>query len=246
MRTNDFWSRLFAQGLSEFNRISDQSHLGIRLERSRDLPSESQDGADIMVSASNGNIPRGYPGSSQTIHFNGTGLHGRTFSLSRSPGGLFKCFVHVPSSPQVSIGVDRRRRVGRPIGLCILVHEFIHCCGLSNDEHVPIGTRGGGIFCFPGEVITGSRAEEDGLRPWGTSDPLMPPLILDSITADRIRTLWQQTPSSQEQQFESSTEEIRYKRGPMGVNMRPTSESEVGVADKGISSRSWRKPGPFV
>ena len=245
--TGQLWRGLFAQGISDFNALSQRHRLGVRLVTSEEQPTERRHGgADIMVSASDGDIPNGYPGSSQTRSFDGTGLHGYTAMLSISYGSgspsVLKCFVHVPTNPQVRVGATRQRQGGRPVALCILVHEFIHCCGLSNADHVPLGT-GTGIFCGRGDIVQGQTPEQDGMRPWGTSANPMPPINLDQSTANTIRSLWR-TPSSSEQQPASPARDGRQGRRSLGRDVTYASLTSPAASNRQIFGRSWRSPGP--
>lgn len=239
--SSSLWKDVYGKAISTFNTLSGSHSLGVTLSTATTAPTgNDKGGTDIMVSAASGKIPKGIPGvSKKTQSFDGQGLHGHTTVAKMVYGAdpvIFNCFVFLPTDPQVG-GPDSKRQIGQPVALCILVHEFIHCCGLSNADHV-VGKTG--IFCYPGEVLEGRTAREDRFKAWGTTGTPMPPITINDDTVKLIRPLW------------SSPSPPAHKPRPKktGRNNRSTIGLDHRLAIDGVTNNmenrraSWRKPGP--
>lgn len=119
---------------------------------------------------------------SQTI--DGNEMHGRTITLPQgySYPNIEKAYIFLPSQPQITAS-SGRRLVGIEILKVILVHEFVHACGLENSDH------------SVGDLFQGAFTPTPG-----TSPPLdriqispslsMPPIILSSSTVSLINSVW--------------------------------------------------------
>jgi hypothetical protein len=111
-------------------------------------------------------------------------MHGRT-PLVEVDDVLEKVFVFLPATPLI-LTPRGRRPVGPGVKLVILVHELVHACGLTDDEH---GTAD--LFHGTPQVDYGHTPADD--RVWvtvGKNRIVMPPLRLSGETAGRIRKLW--------------------------------------------------------
>ncbi len=185
------WRGLFSQAISEFNQLSSQKSLGVTLLATSQAPAPSgRGGADVSVSAANGEITLPYEGS-RPVQFDGERLHGLTRQVHDPDiNRIIKCHVFVPTNPQVQMPRGKRL-VGPGVRMTILVHELVHCCGLSNSEH----TNSGDLFIANPSVLLGSNGAAGDRVDLGTygDDNLpqgMPPLVMLERTAQHIRRLW--------------------------------------------------------
>lgn len=170
------WRAVFDQALQEFNRLSGAKGLGVRLERA-----PADDGAQVLVEAASRTIDREYEGVPIRHSFSGSALHGYTALVSRD-GKIERAFVFLPSTPQVNTPRGPRE-AGPGVKLVIAVHELVHACGLTNAEH----SNDDLFMGFP-NVDAGTRPQGDRVRV--SHSVVMPPLVLSTGTANRIRTLW--------------------------------------------------------
>jgi len=177
---NSVWGKVVKKSINEFNRLSRRHRLGVRLVKS------TATNANVIVNLADGTASFSYDNTEHTISLPGGGLQGHTSLLSRS-GKMFQSYVFLPSDPQINTP-DGTRGVGNGVKLVIAVHEFIHCCGLSNAEH-----SRDDIFTGHPSVDMGSTPSKDvvvihakGKRRRRTA----PPLFLRTTTVSRVRALW--------------------------------------------------------
>ena len=69
--------------------------------------------------------------------FAGAGMHGKTALETQGDGEKLRldwARLKLPASPKIN-GDPKGVDVGAPLRMHILVHELVHCIGLTNDEH---------------------------------------------------------------------------------------------------------------
>jgi hypothetical protein len=175
------WSSLFQQSLNEFNELLKGSGLSLTFEKAADEAS-----AQVVVKISDGPASFEYGKDKFSYAFNGKGLHGFTGQVSRGTDPrIEKAFVFLPSNPQMNT-YDGLRPTGIGVMKCILVHEFVHACGLENKDH---GTDD--VFHGSPQTNYGDTAAEDkiGIRRDGKYI-WFPPVVLSSATIGKIKALW--------------------------------------------------------
>jgi hypothetical protein len=112
----------------------------------------------------------------------GTGLHGSgVLSLvgSGERERLGSLRLRVPATPQIK-GVD----VGPPVRLHILVHELVHCIGLTNTAH-----SSDDVFIAKLVISVGGTADGKTLPADGSGS--VPPLKLGAKTITNIKKAWE-------------------------------------------------------
>jgi hypothetical protein len=183
---NSVWGKVVKKSINEFNRLSRRHSLGVRLIKT------TAANANVIVNLADGKASFSSDSTEHTISLPGGGLQGHSSLLSRS-GKMFKSYVFLPSDPQINTP-NGPRSVGNGVKLVIAVHEFIHCCGLSNAEHSKDD-----IFTDHPSVDMGSTPSKDvvvihakGRRRRRTA----PPLFLRTTTVSRVRALWRRRGSS--------------------------------------------------
>jgi hypothetical protein len=129
----------------------------------------------------------------------GTEMHGLTkppqWEDEKGIKQQFRAYIYMPSAPTVNVpGQQRQRGVGDGVKLFIAVHELIHACGLSNNDHSPEADPD--FFIGQPQPAPGATPQGDKLRirlqPLMNlpSDPPAPPLFLTQRTANLIRSIW--------------------------------------------------------
>ena len=206
------WSSVFTNALREFNRLSSTMRLGVTFVQDQSLgppdPTSMTSGANVKFDAANGTVHEvvlknkfGDVINEFTETFGGTEMHGLTMPPQWENGqGVrqqFRAYIYVPTAPTVNVGPggqQRQRAVGDGIKLFIAVHELIHACGLSNQDHSPGGTPD--FFIGQPQPAPGATPDRDKLniqlQPSKNlpSDPPNPPLFLTDRTANLIRSIW--------------------------------------------------------
>jgi len=177
------WRSIFNQAITQFNTLSSRNHLRVTLEQSSEPPATSGDGgADVAVRAANGQISCTYDGRRDSMAFNGLQKQGYTHSFHIN-NRIQKTYVFLPANPQVHTSRGGRT-VGPGVKLLIAVHEFVHACGLSNDDHCPNDL----MHPHPDVDANLENPALDKVRI--RYDLLMPPLALSATTAGLVRGLW--------------------------------------------------------
>lgn len=173
------WRSVTQPAVDEFNRLSQQHRLGVRLR----VVSEGT--ANVIVNIADGSASFSSEGDTHTVSVAGRALHGHTSLLSRS-GRVFQCYVFLPSDPQINTP-SGLRPVGDGVKTVIAVHEFIHCCGLTNSEH-----SSDDIFTGNPSVDYGATPDRDvvEISAAGQGRRTAPPLFLRTSTINRVRGLW--------------------------------------------------------
>ncbi len=173
------WAEVASRAVHEFNQLSRLHQLGVQ------LVVVGRNVANIIVNISDGSASFSIDNQSHAVSLSSNALQGQTFNLSRS-GSLFQSYVFLPSQPQVNTP-HGQRPVGDGVKLVITVHEFIHCCGLSNSEHSSDDI----FFGFP-SVDYGRTSSGDVvvIQAAGQLRHTAPPLFLGATTISRVRGLW--------------------------------------------------------
>jgi len=172
------WRTLFADALREFNTLSAGHRLGVT------LTATTESGANVEVQTGNGAISCTYAGATARGVLSGQMMHGRSFLFSVG-GKVEKAHVYVPSGPLVNTPRGQRP-VGTNVMKLILVHELVHACGLTNDEH-----SRDDLFQASPQVDPGTNASDDRVRiESGGRMSWMPPLVLSATTVTAIKSLW--------------------------------------------------------
>jgi hypothetical protein len=111
-------------------------------------------------------------------------MHGLTWLLSRD-GVIEKAAVFLPSQPQVNTP-NGLRAVGPNVMKLIAIHELVHACGLTNNEHSPNDLFQANPQVDHGDMAAGDKVtiQAGGKVSW------MPPFVLSGPTANHIRRLW--------------------------------------------------------
>jgi hypothetical protein len=127
------------------------------------------------LATANGPIAFTYDGQDHSDSLNGNGLHGLTTPAIRSTSvdEIEKAFIFVPIEPKANTP-QGLRPAGMNIMKVILVHEFIHACGLGKHSQDDVFE---GVHTIDGDRIRVGKAS-------------MPPIFLSGATVQRIKDLW--------------------------------------------------------
>jgi hypothetical protein len=211
------WRRTFKDAIAKFNELSKSLGLGVTLAAPSNVTRpdpNGEGGAEIQFDLGNGKLEFEAEGQKlvakdkqgNIINFSPSELHGDTEKVIRSFGGgpdrIRRAFIFVPATPMVEapmrVGPDNFKHVRRPAGsgirLFIAVHEFIHACGLSNDEHNVQGPDAD-VFTSPLDTSPGdfSKPEDDKLLlhlAYPRPNVFAPPITIKKKVADMIRDNW--------------------------------------------------------
>jgi len=174
------WSSLFDPAISEINRILGAGGLSISFE-----VAGSESSANVVVAAGNGRVSFSQGGQSFELAFDGTRLHGKTQMAIGGDGTIQRAFVFVPSTPQLRLP-SGPRLTGRNVMTAILIHEFVHCCGLRDAEH-----SNNDIFVGYPDSHIGDSPDQDMIGFMGHTGPVwFPPYFLSPGTITQIQANW--------------------------------------------------------
>jgi hypothetical protein len=176
---NSTWGNVAQRSITQFNRLSQRHRLGVKLKATTTAT------ANVLVSFVNGTASFSSGNTRHNVSLAGNRLHGRTVKLSRS-SRIFQAYVFLPSNPQIQTP-SVPRGVGDGVKLVIAVHEFIHCCGLSDSDHTSDD-----LFAAYPSTSLGNTSQRDRVvvQPSGGRQRTMPPLFLGATTISRLRVLW--------------------------------------------------------
>jgi hypothetical protein len=175
------WAPVLRDAVRIFNDLMTKNGVKVALSEAKE-----EGDAQIIVDAVAKQASFNYRGASYSQAFAGDGLHGLTVPVSDEDTGLRdRAFVFLPSTPRIDPQNKKSREVGPDVRRFILVHEFIHAAGLSNDEHTLED-----VFCYPGELVEGNSAASDKLQPWGGLGKPMPPYTLIAKTITNLKKAW--------------------------------------------------------
>jgi hypothetical protein len=179
------WAKVFSDALREFNKLSSALSLGVTLTRGATKPTPALTGANVHLEATDRAITFDSFVGPVTITIGGSGTSGRTKSpISPSVGRIGQSFICVPLTPQVLAPGGQLREAGDPIKLVILVHEFIHACGL--DDHTSMGDPDLFIAVLSDVADVDPAKDKEDVG----SGKKVPPLFLANQTMTRIQSLW--------------------------------------------------------
>jgi hypothetical protein len=169
------WSTVFHQSIAEFNRLSSHLKLGVILKESKHAPVDGGGGAEVKVATANGPIALNYENKDYPGSLTGVWLHGLTRTIKRQTAitVVEKAFIFLPEQPKVSLPGGLRPAETNVLKV-ILVHEFIHACGL--EAH----TKGDVFQDYPN--VEGDSVKAGNIK--------MPPVFISGATASRIQDLW--------------------------------------------------------
>ena len=172
------WATVLRDAIKIFNDL--MSNNGVKVS----LIEAKEDGnAQIIVDAVASQASFSYGGASYSKAFSGDGLHGLTVPIAEQGTGLIdRMYVFVPATPRVDSKSKKSWEAGPDARRFVLVHEFIHAAGLSNDEHTLED-----VFCYPGEFILGSGPSTDKIQPWGGLGKPMPPCTMIAKTVANLQ-----------------------------------------------------------
>lgn len=212
------WSGLFNKALDEFNKLSKKYRLGVTLTASK-----KKSVAEVKVS------------TYKSIY-----KIGKTSLREIEHKGLFECLVTVPDQPKIKTA-SGERLAGPGICLVILMHEFVHCCGLTDKEH----SKSLSIFQSHIDVDYGTTPDKDRVEykrrneKGKTKRSYMPPFVISKETVQLIRKQWQQKKTS----HLSIPQPVKEGRRLIGTNTRyATLVSSSGVKCYDKHTR-FRTPG---
>ncbi len=177
------WAGILKDVIREFNSLSRKYQLGVTLIESSNPPTDTG-GADISIQSANGAVSFSYGGVTKPGSFSGIQMHGLTLLFSRD-GFIEKAAVFLPSHPQVNTP-NGLRAVGPNVMKLIAIHELVHACGLTNNEHSPSDLFQANPQVYPGDTAAGDKVMiQTGGKVTG-----MPPFVLSSQTANHVKRLW--------------------------------------------------------
>jgi hypothetical protein len=179
--TGGGWATVLRDAVTTFNDLMSKNGVKVALADAKD-----ERNAQIIVEAVAEQASFNYGGASYSKAFAGDGLHGLTVPVAEADTRLIdRMFVFVPATPRIDPKNKKSREVGPEVRRFILVHEFIHAAGLSNDEHTLED-----VFCYPGELVQGNNAASDKLQPWGGLGKPMPPYTIIAKTITNLQKAW--------------------------------------------------------
>ncbi len=175
------WSSLFSRGVREINRVLQSASLNIEF-----VPTTGDAAADVEVAVSDGPITYTYRNVSRSIEFNSQRMHGYTGLLKGETSGLVeKAMIFLPSNPHINTP-SVQRRTGVQVMTLIMLHEFVHSLGLSNNDHSTDD-----IFHGNPDGESGSRPDRDRVIFMGSNGYVrFPPYFLSSSTVGKIQSVW--------------------------------------------------------
>ncbi len=173
------WSALFQPSLTEFNNLLQASGITINLQSSTNAST-----ANIVVGSGAGTVTFAYQGQSYSSTFSGNRLHGSTFLIS-VPTKIEKAYVFLPNNPQMN-SPRGLRSTGVNVMKAILLHEFVHSCGLENSDH-----SSDDIFMGYPQTNPGMNAVQDKIGINTRQGYIwFPPFFLSSSTVAKINAVW--------------------------------------------------------
>lgn len=181
------WITAVREAIREFNILSLQHQLGVTYVESVS-PSTETNGTNVKISLGSGNISFLYDGSIYNSSFSGNALHGLAQQVQiGEPPRIDKVFIFLPANPQMNTPNRGLRATGIGVMRMIALHELIHGCGLSNNDHSSNDVFNGYPSTDPGRTPNMDRI---GFQVHGKYYS-MPPTIFTSETAAKIRRLWE-------------------------------------------------------
>jgi hypothetical protein len=165
------WRDALRRAIITFNLFSVARDLGVILTSSQSAPNPNGPGADVQFTT-----------------LTGTALEGHTNWSRRSgdpPNQIAAAFISMPATPQGRTEGRPARVIGDEVKVLMVVHEFIHACGLEDSEHTSASDPD--VFSTGWIPDVGQRPEDDGVHLGQTK---VPPLVFHVRTAQLIRNNW--------------------------------------------------------
>ncbi|REJ75677.1 MAG: hypothetical protein DWQ47_09425 [Acidobacteria bacterium] len=174
------WSQLFTWGIDEINRIFREQGVPVLFERAG-----SREAANVEVGVSTGRASFTFRGQAYSLEMDQHRMHGRTY---KAPGGnseIESAFVFLPADPQMTLPRSSRS-TGIHVLRLILLHELVHCTGLSDSDH-----SNNDIFNGYPDYHIGDTAADDRIGFMGRDGRVFfPPYYISAETAGKIRRIW--------------------------------------------------------
>ena len=178
------WAGILKDAIRDFNSLSRKHQLGVTFAESS-KPSTESGVADVSVEAVNGTVTHTYDGEQMSVSLNGRIMHGLTRLLSRE-GKIEKALIFLPRQPQVLTPTKGVQWLNVNSYLLTAIHELVHACGLTNNEH-----SSNDLFQANPQVDSGDTAAGDKVTiQTGGKVTGMPPFVLSGPTVNHIRLLW--------------------------------------------------------
>jgi hypothetical protein len=219
VKNDNNWFQVFKDSIVEFNKLSASLKLGVTFDSPNGVQRPDpvgEGGAEVQFDLGNGELKYEVQGqkfvaldkvTKKPINFSATALHGYTAQVSISfggPGRMRRAFIFVPATPMVTAQMrvgpgpdgfrDVQRAAGTGVRRFIVVHEFIHACGLSDAEHNSPGPDAD-TFTINPTVSAGDFQKPDDdkiLLRVNAPNPNVtaPPNFIKQKVADLIRNNW--------------------------------------------------------
>jgi len=164
------WTAVVGKAMVSFNHLN----LGVELK-----PAKTDDDANVIVRVSQGTSSYTYKNpaygdSEGKAHFDAAAVHGKTLPFIDPDNKIMlKAAVFLP---------EKLKGVSDGIKEMVAIHEFIHACGLDNDDHDPID----GLFVAKLVPVGGKLLE---LMNTGGKNG-MPPARVSGGTRQKIKSNW--------------------------------------------------------
>ncbi len=178
------WVTSAKDAFTEFNKLAKQHSFGMKLESITERV-YAKDGANVEFRIASGAVEFEYDGTTYSGSFDGKAKHGLTVLAARG-GVIEKVRIHLPNQPMINTpsGV---RAVGARVRLLIVLHEFLHCCGLTNSQHTAEGVFQPMPAVQPGDTASGDKVQR---APGSVDIRYMPPYVIADDTKALIADLW--------------------------------------------------------
>lgn len=186
------WYKVFQDALNDFNRLSSLHKLGVTLTETATPPdsedADSPKGANVQFDIAPGK-KYGFRAHGRDFEFAITGLDGgHTRPIQFTPNGrMLQAFIFLPASIQADDSPPPVREAGDKFKVALVVHEFIHACGLHGAEHSP-GGADADVFFSPLNLLKDKDAHNDVAV---ADRKKLDPISLNLLTIFRIRACWE-------------------------------------------------------
>ena len=163
--TSQGWGRALDKALDEMNQMLEHNTVELKITKA-----EKPINAHIVIDTKPGN-----------------GLHGNAEITPARDGDkswIDSIKILLPATPRINPGDPKSRLAGDGVRLYLLVHELVHCVGLTNDDHT-----GGDVFSDKVQLISGKTAADDKVQ-YDARHQAMPPIHFDAATITKIQGAW--------------------------------------------------------
>lgn len=178
------WAKIASDSVRDFNALSELFSLGVKLV----LISAKDHGAEpaqVLVTSGNGEVELVHDRTTYAGKFDGSRMHGLTL-LAHRQQQIELAKIILPSQPLVNTP-NGQRDVGLAVKKVILLHEFIHACGLTNSEHSTEGLFQANPSVDIGDTPSGDKVRRSA-RPGRVQ--YMPPFVVSEDTKGHVKRLW--------------------------------------------------------